>query len=201
MGEGVDDADETAADEDEDPEELENALIIITKLRKHLDDFFPTGPLEPEPSMIFHDDMNRHNILIDMEGALAAVIDWECISALPLYSACQYPPFLQGKHLDVKPIKSQYQGENGEVPELYWEYLEDYELTQLRRSFLDEMRSLQPAWVEAFESSQRQRDFDLAVSSYDDSFMIYRLLKWLADMESGAANVQGLEERIDNCTL
>ncbi|KFA77556.1 hypothetical protein S40288_05753 [Stachybotrys chartarum IBT 40288] len=153
---------------------------------------------EPEPSMLYHDDLNRHNILINEDGTLSAVVDWECIPFLPLSIACQYPPFLQGKPHDVEPIQAQYEDESGEVAELYWEHLENYELTQLRRLFLEKMRKLQPGWVEIFMSSQRQRDFALAVEAADDPFMIRRILAWLHDLETGGADVLGLEERIDN---
>ncbi|KAK3682256.1 kinase-like domain-containing protein [Podospora appendiculata] len=202
---GDDDSSDSDSDEEEDPEDLETALLIIAKLKHRLDDFFPpsaSGSTKPEPSIIFHDDLNRHNLLVDESGALTAVVDWECVSALPLFSACQYPPFLQGKPNDIEPIKSIYQhDENGEVAELYWEHLEYFELTQLRRFFLDEMRRLQPEWVAIFESTQRQRDYELAVASCDDPFMMRRILKWLEDMDSGAENIPGLEERIDNGTL
>ncbi|KAK1965744.1 hypothetical protein LY78DRAFT_703473 [Colletotrichum sublineola] len=162
----------------------------------------PPGGPEFEPSVIYHDDMSRHNILVDDEGALTAVVDWECVSALPLYIACQYPPFLQGRPRDVEPIKSMYQhDEEGNVVELYWEHLEDYELTQLRRLFLEEMGKLQPEWVSIFNKSQRQRDYDLAVTSCDDTFMIRRILTWLSDLESRSAEVKGLEERLDDGTL
>ncbi|KAJ9148455.1 Kinase-like protein [Pleurostoma richardsiae] len=204
-GEASDDDEDTDSeeeDEEEDPEDLGNSLTIVAKLREQLDNFFPCGGPEPEPTVIFHDDLNRHNILIDEKGALAAVVDWECISALPLPVACQYPAFLQGKPNHTEPIKSQYQhDENGEVNELYWEHLEFWELTQLRRFFLDEMRKIQPRWVDIFASSQRQRDYVLAVEASDDVFMLRRLLSWLNDLESGAPDVQGLEERIDSASL
>ncbi|KAK9481866.1 phosphotransferase enzyme family-domain-containing protein [Lipomyces starkeyi] len=188
--------------EEDDPEELENIIYIISKLRSRLDEFFPTKDLEPEPSMIYHDDMSRQNILVNEDGILTAVVDWECVSALPLWIACQFPPILQGKPLDKEPIKSKYQhDENGEVVELYWEHLENYELTQLRHLFLEEMQRLQPTWVEIFESSQRQRDFNLAVTNCDDSFLIRRIRNWLNDMDSRLDNFQGLEERIDNASL
>ncbi|GKT49842.1 uncharacterized protein ColSpa_10023 [Colletotrichum spaethianum] len=201
--ENEDSADNGDEDDDpEDPEDLENTLNIIMKLRAQLPNFFPPGGPDKEPSVIFHDDMNRHNILVNEAGALTAVVDWDCVSALPLYAACQYPPFLQGKPLEVEPIKSKYQhDENGDVVELYWEHLEDYELTQLRRLFLAEMQKLQPDWVSKFNSSQRQRDFDLAVSSCDDPFMIRRIMGWLSDLESGAEGIRGLEERIDNPSM
>ncbi|KAK9319193.1 phosphotransferase enzyme family-domain-containing protein [Lipomyces orientalis] len=193
---------EDSEEEEDDPEELENINYIISKLRSRLDEFFPTIDLEPEPSMIYHDDMSRHNILVNEDGILTAVVDWECVSALPLWIACQFPPILQGKPLDREPIKSKYQhDENGEVAELYWEHLENYELTQLRHLFLEEMQRLQPTWVEIFESSQQQRDFDFAVTNCDDSFLVRRIRNWLNDMDSGVENFRGLEERIDNASL
>jgi hypothetical protein len=109
---------------------------------------------------------------------------------------------LEGKHSDQKPIKAQYEhDEDGNVVELFWEHLDDYELTQLRRVFLAEMERLQPEWVHVFESSQRQRDFDIAVSGCSDSFLISRIRDWLDDVEKGVEGFEGLEERIDNASL
>ncbi|KAK2034186.1 hypothetical protein LX32DRAFT_722454 [Colletotrichum zoysiae] len=172
-------------------EELECVLETIARLRVQLPNFFPSGGPEIEPSVIYHNDMNRHNIMVDDAGALTAVVDWDCVSALPLYMACQYPPFLQGKRREVKPIKSEYQ--YGNAMDFYWEHLGDYELTQLRRMFLLEMENLQPDWVSTFKASQRQRDYDLAGTACADPFMRRRIAKWLSDLESGAEGVPGLE--------
>jgi hypothetical protein len=181
-------------------------MDIISRLKRHLDDFFPPAGagagLEPERTMILHDDLSRQNTLVDDYGNLTAVVDWECISALPLWFACQVPPFLQGKPNDKEPVKAQYQrDEDGNVAELFWEHLDDYELTQLRRVFLAEMERLQPEWVRIFESSQRQRDFDLAVSGCSDPFLMRRIRNWLNDLEKGEEGFEGLEERIDNASL
>ncbi|KZL85782.1 kinase-like protein [Colletotrichum incanum] len=62
-------------DEDDDPEDLENTLKIIARLRTQLPNFSPFRGPEKEPPAIFHDDMNRHNIVVDEEGALTAVVD------------------------------------------------------------------------------------------------------------------------------
>ncbi|KAL2196805.1 hypothetical protein P885DRAFT_37032 [Corynascus similis CBS 632.67] len=198
-----DEGDGDDEDEDEDDlEELEHIMDIISRLRRHPDDFFPPPGSEPERTMIFHDDLSRQNILVNEDGNLTAVVDWECISTLPLWIACQIPPLLQGTPRNEEPVKTKYQhDEDGNVVELFWEHLDDYELTQLRRVFLEEMERLQPEWVEIFESSQRQRDFDLAVSSCSDSFLIRRIRNWLDDMEKGVEDFQGLEERIDNASL
>jgi hypothetical protein len=190
--------------DEDDLEDLENTMDIITRLRRHLDDFFPppSPGLEPERTMILHDDLSRQNTLVDDHGNLTAVVDWECISAVPLWSACQIPSFLQGKLRNEEPVKAQYEhDEDGEVDEHFWEHLDDYELTQLRRVFLEEMKKLQPEWVEIFESSQRQRDFDLAVSGCSDEFLIRRIREWLDDMEKGVKGFEGLKERIDNDSL
>jgi aminoglycoside phosphotransferase (APT) family kinase protein len=198
-------------DEDEDDaEDLEHTMDIISRLRPLLDDFFPQArpgspsPPEPEPerTMIVHDDLSRQNMLVDDHGNLTAVVDWECVSALPLWFACQIPPLLQGKPREEEPVKAQYQHDEDEnVAELFWEHLDDYELTQLRRVFLVEMERLQPEWVDIFASSQRQRDFDLAVSGCSDEFLIRRIRNWLDDVEKGVEGFEGLEERIDNANL
>ncbi|KAL8406311.1 hypothetical protein RB596_004960 [Gaeumannomyces avenae] len=175
---------------------------IISRLRRHLDDFFPPLGPEPDPTMIMHDDLSRQNILVDDEGNLTAVVDWERISAIPRWMACQFPPLLQAKHRSEEPIKAIYKHDgDGNVAKIFWEHLDDYERTQLRRVFLGEMERLEPEWVEIFESSQRQRDFGLAVASCGDEFLIRRIRGWLDDIESGVEGFEGLEERIDNASL
>ncbi|KAK3293067.1 phosphotransferase enzyme family-domain-containing protein [Chaetomium fimeti] len=194
---------ENAAPEDQDEEDLEDlrhTMDIITRLKQQLDKFFPPpGPdSEPERTVILHDDLSRQNTLVDDRGNLTAVVDWECISALPLWYACQIPPLLQGTPRDEEPVKTEYgHDEDGNLVEIFWEHLDHYELTQLRRVFLAEMERLQPEWVEIFKSSQQLRDFDLAVSSCSDCFMIGTIRKWLDDVEKGVEGFEGLEERID----
>ncbi|KXH68561.1 hypothetical protein CSAL01_02218 [Colletotrichum salicis] len=81
-------------EDDDDVEFLEAAMILMTRLRNHLKDAFPSTGLDPESTVIFHDNMDSRNILVDKVGNLTAVVDWGCVSVLPLWMACQYPPFL-----------------------------------------------------------------------------------------------------------
>ncbi|KAK1623475.1 kinase-like domain-containing protein [Colletotrichum phormii] len=190
-------------EEDDDVEFLETAMVLITRLRNHLKDAFPSTGLGTESTVIFHDNMDSRNILVDKGGNLTAVVDWECVSTLRLWTACQYPPFLQSKPRDVEPNQSIYQHEeNGEVTALFWEHLDHYELTQLRRVFLAEMERLQPEWVAIHKSTHHQRDFELAVTLCDDELFMNRVRKWLDDLDSGAEGVVGLRERLDTaCDL
>ena len=47
----------------------------------------------------------------------------------------------------------------------------EYELTKLRRYFLDEMRQLQPNWIEVFDSATAKRDFYIAAQNCDNEFV------------------------------
>ncbi|KAK4135809.1 hypothetical protein BT67DRAFT_440687 [Trichocladium antarcticum] len=122
-----------------------NKVYIVTVAEKEVIARV-TLPVDPKWKTLSED------ILVSDDGHLTAVVDWECISALPLWVACQVPLFLQGKASDKEPDKAQYQhDEEGNVVELFWEHLDDYELTQLRRVLLGEMEQLQPEWVRILE--------------------------------------------------
>jgi hypothetical protein len=73
--------------------------------------------------------------------------------------------------------------------------LENYELT-LRGVFMDTMRALEPGWVDVFEKTQRERDFNYAVRSCDNVFDVRVIREWIEDVTSGN-NHEGLCERID----
>ncbi|POR38102.1 hypothetical protein TPAR_01696 [Tolypocladium paradoxum] len=162
--------DGTGLDSDAE-DELEDAmrtLSITSKLRQLLDRVFPNGTNAEEPTMLCHGDLYRSNILVDDAGKLKGVIDWECASALPLWKACSYPLFLEGRRRHEKPDVSRYQRNQDQEPsELYHEHLLEYELTCLRGLFLEEMERLEPQWTAVFKASQVERDFDLAVENCD----------------------------------
>jgi hypothetical protein len=198
-GEGASGGGDGAGDFVDDPERLKNAIAILERLRPLIKSLFPEESVNSGRSMFFHSNLNKQNILVTGTMPVrVSVADWGFTYAVPLSVGCQYPAFLKGRVLNEQPIRAEYQdAETGEPSELYWERLDMYELTQLRRVFLDEMQMLRPEWVKFFNTSQRQRDFDLAISSVDDMSMGGRLRDWLVDMESGQTDFPGLEERID----
>lgn len=151
--------------EESDNEDAERALGFIGQLRAQLDRIFPSPTDIPEHTVLFHGDPNGHNILVDEYGKLTGVVDWENVSALPLWKACSYPDFLESPTENGPPDPSRYDPNDGET--MYWYALENYEKTRLRQYFLDEMRRLEPKWIEIFEASQVKRDFDHAIICYD----------------------------------
>ncbi|KJK68671.1 Phosphotransferase enzyme family protein [Aspergillus parasiticus SU-1] len=185
------------SDDEADADDARRTLEIIGKLKALLPSIFPPSGDNPEPSVLVHDDLSSGNILVHDNGELAAILDWECVSALPLWNACYYPAFLQGRPRRLEPDLGRYKLEaNGEACDLYWEHLWDYEFTLLRDVFIDRMKSLEPEWVEIFHKSQRQRDFDLAVQNCDNEFVARHIRAWINDLTAGVDIYRSLHDRI-----
>ena len=186
------------SDDEDELDDAERTLRIIKRLSPLVDQIFPSGQSDQEPSMLFHDDLSMHNILVADSGALAGVVDWECVSALPLWKACYYPSFLQGPTRDEKPDPTRHQRRaDGELADLYWEHLMEHEITILRRVFLEEMARLEPQWVETFNSSSLQRDLDTAVQNCDNEFIAGRINSWIDNITAKGNNVRSLRDRLD----
>lgn len=101
----------TSEDED-DIEEGQDAIEIAERLLKLLPTIFPFDTIAPEQSILFHDNLSMHNILVGADGRITGVIDWECASVLPLWRACELPQFLQGKDRTEEPKRDQYGADN-----------------------------------------------------------------------------------------
>ena len=144
-----------------------------------------------------HDDLSQQNILVDKDnGKLTAVVDWECVSALPLWKACQLPEFLESRNCQEKPVKENYsKDEDGETNELYWEVLMEYEQTQLRSVFLEGMKRIEPGWVDVFENARQKADFELAVQNCDSTTCLKIITKRLDEVDRGD-QVRSLKERL-----
>jgi Ser/Thr protein kinase RdoA (MazF antagonist) len=76
---------------------------MAERLLKLLPSIFPSNTNTPELSTLFHGDLSMRNILIDDDGKITGIIDWECVSALPLWRASKPPGFLQGKERNEDP--------------------------------------------------------------------------------------------------
>ncbi|KAJ5584942.1 uncharacterized protein N7459_004742 [Penicillium hispanicum] len=189
---------DSESDDADDADDARRTLEIIGKLKALLPSFFPPNGDSPELSVLVHDDLSSRNILVYDNGELAAILDWECVSPLPLWNACYYPAFLKGRPRNLKPDLRRYDLEaSGEASDLYWEHLWEYEVTLLRDVFIDRMKSLEPGWVEVFHTSQRQRDFDIAVQNCDNEFVARHIRAWINDLAAGVDNYRSLRDRID----
>ncbi|KFY91998.1 hypothetical protein V500_04381 [Pseudogymnoascus sp. VKM F-4518 (FW-2643)] len=181
---------------EEDQEDLDWAQVtlkIIDGVVPLVDKILPPGnDVEDEPSMLHHAYLDWSTILVDDSGALTGIIDWQCASAVPLWSACYYPQYLSWAWREEKPEPENYgtdaEDDGGSDPNepgnLYWLHMEEYECYLLRGFFLEEMARLEPGWVEIFKSSELKVDLEEAVINCDCEvgFIVSRnreLLEWI----------------------
>jgi Phosphotransferase enzyme family len=69
---------------------------VTLRLTEELPKPFTENDKTHEPTVLFHDDLSTRNILVDENGVVTAVLDWELASVFPLYKSCQLPKFLDG---------------------------------------------------------------------------------------------------------
>lgn len=179
-------------------EDAESTLDLAEKLLELLPTIFLPTVSASESTALFHDDLSMNNILVDENGQLAAVLDWECVSAVPLWRACQYPRLLEDRIREEKPDKSFYAsdsdpGNASEDPDLdnegkcdlYWEHLLEYEMTQLRAFFVEEMQKAQPECVAIMRASKLKADFERAVHVCDNGVLSIRVRRWIELLSNG----------------
>jgi hypothetical protein len=187
---------------------IEDALRVLTDITLDADDYdrkaasavmnmgmrllmllpnvFPT---DDEDSFIIHNsDLDIQNILVDADGHLAGVVDWENIHTSPLWYACQLPKFLCGQTLHDAPDQADFmiQGDDDEnelvLDDMYWYRLRQHDQTKLRKVFFEEMERVCPEWVRVFEKSTEQADFELAVNNIDNELCCSMILTWIEGM-------------------
>ncbi|EEU34675.1 uncharacterized protein NECHADRAFT_17767, partial [Fusarium vanettenii 77-13-4] len=88
---------EIDSDAEDDKEDATRTASIIAKLQQLIDLVFPETTKGEETTVLSRTDLSRSNILVDDAGNLTGVVDWECVSALPMWKACSYPSFLEGR--------------------------------------------------------------------------------------------------------
>lgn len=90
-------------DPDSDGDTKEDSFqtqAMVYRLQKLLPSIFPT---EKENFAPRHDALSAQNILVGQDGALKAVVDWECTSTMPLFMCCQLPYVLQSNDRSDEP--------------------------------------------------------------------------------------------------
>ncbi|KAH0522345.1 hypothetical protein TsFJ059_006206 [Trichoderma semiorbis] len=192
---------EKSEDED-DIEDAEDILPVAQTLLTLLPKVFPPELTTSESSALQHHDLNLNNILVNEQGEVTAVLDWECVSALPLWMLTQMPKFLDGEPREDEPQRDIYADETPEGAaaeadkrndpdyldnegknELYWIHKMEYDQTQLREVYKTRLKELCPEWV---EESPFENDFYEAVSQCDGIWK-KKARKWAGRVEKGEA--------------
>ncbi|KGO78082.1 Aminoglycoside phosphotransferase [Penicillium italicum] len=190
------------AEDEEDEEDAAFALSVTNRLVELLPKIFPALQNPPERSVLWHQDLNLNNILVDEKGKVTAVVDWECVSAMPSWMATGMPEFLTGSTREEEPKREKYADETPEEAqavgpavdadidnegktELYWVHLMEYETTQLRDLYMRWMCQLRPGWAAEVKENTLKDDFFNAVLRCDGGFALKRILQWVDAVENG----------------
>ncbi|POS73356.1 hypothetical protein DHEL01_v208247 [Diaporthe helianthi] len=194
----------TNGDDEDEIEEAEGALRVAKRLLTLLPKIFAPIEEPPERTALTHHDLGLQNLLLDENGNISAVLDWECVSAMPLWAVTQVPKFLRNRDRADEPKRESYpdedpppegtsgngqrdpddldnEGKNG----LYWIHLMEYETTQLRKIYHDKMRSFWPDWDLCREESRLKLDFYDAVDRCAGAVFLGRVRVWVDKIEAG----------------
>jgi len=202
----------TSGDED-DIEDAENVSSVARKLHTLVPKIFPPTTLDEKPvaTALYHHDLHLNNILVrEDDGEITAILDWECVSALPLWMSTKLPKFLEGQPIrEEEPQIDDYadadetavaaagaesgSGDIREKNELYYIHKMEYEATQLRKVYKARLKELWPEWGPLEEENHARMDLYDAISQCD-GFWVKRIGRW-ADRAIGRRKSLVLENK------
>lgn len=189
------------AEDDDDREDAEEILGSVQRLLFVLPKVFPEDQNDDVVTALYHDDLSLHNILVNEQGEVTAVVDWECISVMPIWMATKIPKFLVGERREEEPIRDIYAEEvptesaearkegdpddldNEGKNQLYWIHLMEYETTKLRVVYEARLRELWPDWPR--EESHIKVDFFDAVLQCSSGVFVKQVDRWIDGIERG----------------
>ncbi|KAK6834432.1 hypothetical protein PG987_009126 [Apiospora arundinis] len=194
---------ESAEDED-DKEMAEAALEATNHLKSVLPKIFPPCQgYEAERTAIWHHDISEMNIMVDEDGTITGIVDWECILAAPSWIIAKTPTLLHNAERDEEPDRNGYADETEEDRErdleihggdaldnegkngLYWIHLKEYEDTQLKKVYDTRMQQLLPSWTEMMEDAELQLDFYQNLENTAIGWGTSTTIRWANSIEKG----------------
>lgn len=176
-------------DDEDEKEDAEEILPVARRLLALVPKVFPAHPDEAETTALYHHDLHLNNILVNEKGEITAVLDWESISAMPLWMSTMVPKFLDEPvreepqlHMYMDEIPEKCNDENECKNELYFIHRMEWEATQLRKVYNVTLRELWPEWP--LEESYVELDFFQAVSQCD-GIWVKKAVRWADYLEKG----------------
>lgn len=168
-----------------DLKEYSDSLQFAFGLLKLLPTLFPTSDVES--TQIFHHDLHKSNILIGPNG-IVGVLDWEYVSVVPVWYACQLPRLLDGgRDREEPPDRRNYppwDSDDLKEDSPYWGDLFQHERMLLKQTFLEEMSRIRPSWIEEYKRGTSKRDFVKAIGYVEEGY-VGDWREWLENLKKG----------------
>lgn len=185
-------------DDEDDREEAQDILELAEELTALLPKIFPSIQHPAERTVIWHQDLNLFNVLVDDDGKVTGIIDWECVSCKPLWVVTEMPEFLRtNRPREEEPQRDRYGDADKESTphkdqlddegktNLYWEHLMEYDKTQLSKVYVAKMKELWPQWEIEAEYGALKHDFLDAVLRCASGWFVGRTEDWVDAIEEG----------------
>lgn len=173
-------------EDEDDLEHYSDIQAVLSSLRIVVPRLFPDNSSSTaEPTILCNRDISTSNILVNPQGDLISIVDWECVATLPPYFAVQLPQFLKGPSRTTPPAFT-----SDTASEVHKTELELYETTCLRKFFLEEMARICPAWLRVFETEKVRADVLVALDKCENDMTVKWVRAWLD------AVVEGREPRV-----
>ncbi|KAK5095703.1 hypothetical protein LTR70_003372 [Exophiala xenobiotica] len=181
------------AQQDNDEEDEPHSIPILRNLQRILTRFpelfrgvlpLTNNTSAQEISILTHADLSANNILIDPNTKkITGIIDWENVLALPLSLACDLPKLLEPntKPRHEAPDPDKY----GDYTPGFGKEYHEFQVTELRAYFLEEMHKVCPAWVQEYQKGKDLRDLAQVVALADDYWSANEVAEWLNYFEAG----------------
>ncbi|KAK4231911.1 altered inheritance of mitochondria protein 9, mitochondrial [Podospora fimiseda] len=167
----------------DDIEEAEEKLEVFNKLEKLLPKVFSQleEEEEAERTVIWHDDLSLMNILVDEEGKVTGIVDWECVSTMPLWAVYyEMPQFLRGRDREEEENELDNEGKTG----LYSKHLMEFEQTELRKVYEKKMSEVWAGWGEEVKGNiMLKKDFYEGLRRVAEGWWVGAVGKWVDVVE------------------
>ncbi|KAI9716344.1 MAG: hypothetical protein M1812_005409 [Candelaria pacifica] len=138
---------------------LEKIPPVCKALTRVLPKMFPPGPLAPKTTMLHHFDMSDLNVMVDKQGAVTGVLDWELTVTRPANLLFYGVPKIILSNGDAdEPYSPETDKPDSE--HIILRATDDYYKTILRRMFREHLEELQSPWLRILDHDTSFLDFD-----------------------------------------
>ena len=185
---------------DDGPEVLE----IFDKLQNVISTKLPSANGPEDTKVLWHDDLSDRNILVDPKTyKLVGIIDWECVSVVPVFSTAWNPNCMVAMSTVPEFLRRPEVGEpdtpappREDETDEEWEEQEDYrydwDLTHLRRKYAEIIRPYYGASLASSSTVNLKSNIDGALEEFEERWDHMR--SWLNRVLEGE---KGSEESSD----
>ncbi|KAH6620422.1 phosphotransferase enzyme family-domain-containing protein [Boeremia exigua] len=188
---------EASCDEDEIDDAV-FACALAVQLEGLLGTVFLAGSGAGETTALSCGHLSMHGVWVDGEGRLTGVVDWEGVPVVPVWRAGRLPVLFEERVREEKPVRGEYAEDSEEederdddgldnegVTDLYWEHLLEWEITQLREVFVQEMEERQPGWTALAKQNKLKDDFERAVEECGNGWRNKSVKRWADALAAG----------------